>query len=216
MKSFLVIGTGKFGHFICRRLAELGHEVMIADRNEDRMSDLLDCTVSARIGDCTRRDVLETFGVEDFDECLVCMGENFQNSLQITDLLKELGARYVITVASTEIQAKFLLRNGADRVVFPDRDMANRLAVSISNDNIFDNFELSDEYSMFEISTPTEWLGKTVVEADVRKKYGLTILGRKKPNGRLTLDIHAGYVFNKDDHLMVVGSMETIAKVTDR
>lgn len=214
MKSFLIIGTGKFGHFMCRRLAEMGHEIMIADTNEESMTDLLDCTVSARIGDCTKREVLSTFGVEDFDECLVCMGENFQNSLQITDLLKELGARFVIAVASTEIQAKFLLRNGADRVVFPERDMAYRLAVSVSSDSIFDNFEISPEYSMFEIATPSEWLGRTVVAVDVRQKYGLTILGRKKPNGRLSLDIHANYVFNKDDHLMVVGSLESIRRVT--
>ena len=142
MKSFLIIGMGKFGHHICRELAKFDNEIVIADIDENRMDDLLDCVISAKIGDCTREDVMRTFGVDNYDACYVCIND-FEASLQITDLLHELGARYIIALAATNIHEKFLKKNGADMIVYPSRDIAERIAVSLSNDKIFDIIEFS-------------------------------------------------------------------------
>ena len=138
MKSFLIIGMNSFGHHLCRELFEQGSEVMIADIKESRLEDALPYSVSAKVGDCSEEDVLRSFGVANFDGCFVCIDDNFQNSLQVTSLLKEMGAKKVISKASNDIHAKFLLRNGADSVIYPERDTARTLAVSESSDNIFD------------------------------------------------------------------------------
>jgi len=208
-KSFLIIGAGKFGHYLTRELSARGSDILLADENEDKLSDLLDCVVSAKIGDCTRRDVLTTFGVEDFDACIVCVSDNFQNSLQITDLLRELNARRIISLAATSTQAKFLLKNGADEVVLPERDMAERLAVSIGNDSIYDYFELSKAYSLFEITPPPALSGRTLAQEAVRAKYGVNIVAVKPGEGEMFIP-DGGYVFNGRDHLMVLGRNEDV------
>lgn len=212
MKSFLLIGIGRYAHYLCRELANLGNEVVIADIDETKMDDLLDCVVAAKIGDCTRREVLATFGVNNYDACFVCMGSNFQNSLQVTDLLKEMGARRVISRATTDIHAKFLLRSGADEVIFPDRDMSERLAVRVSNDSVFDYFELSEELAIYEISAPHRWIGRTIGEVNVRAKYNVSILAFKK-NGRMQAMPTPNHVFVEDEHLMVLGKKEDIERL---
>ena len=213
MKSFIVIGAGKFGHYFCRFLSERDAEIMIVDGDEDKLSDMLSYVSSAKVGDCTRRDVVRSLGVEDFDEAVVCIPESFQNSLQIVDLLKELGARSVTAVASTEIQAKFLLKNGADHVVFPDRDMSERLAVSISNDSVFDFLKLSDGYAIYEITPPRRWLERTMLDVNVRRKYGVNIVAVKAPDGHMFLP-GSEYVFNADEHLVVFARDAEIKKLT--
>lgn len=213
MKSFLVIGAGKFGHFLCRQLANKQTEVMIVDADEEKLSDMLSYVSSAKVGDCTRRDVMAGLGVEDFDEAVVCIPESFQNSLQIVDLLREYGAKNITAVASTDIQAKFLSKNGADSVVFPDRDMSERLAVSISNDSIFDFLKLSDDHGIYEITPPKRWIGNTVIKMDVRKRYNVNIIAVKTRSGHLLLP-GPDYVFRTDEHLMVFGKSADIAKLT--
>ena len=212
MKSFLLIGMGRFAHYLCRELAALGNEVVIADTDENNMSDLLDCVVSAKIGDCTRREVLSSFGVSDFDACFVCIGSNFQNSLQVTDLLKELGAVRVISRATTDIHAKFLLRSGADEVVFPDRDMSERIAVRASNDSIFDYFELSEDLAVYEISVPKRWIGRTIGEVDVRAKYNVSILAYKREDRMHTVS-SPNYRFKETEHVMVLGKRADIDRL---
>lgn len=212
MKSFLLIGMGKFGHHLCRDLAELDNEIMIADENEDKMSDLLDCVISAKIGDCTKEEVLRTFGVDEFDACIVCIGDDFQNSLEVTNQLKELGAKYVISLASTNIQAKFLLANGADEVIYPERDISGRVAASISNDSIFDYIILADGFSIFEICPPEKWIGKTILDLNVRAKYHISILAIKK-DGKITVMPDAKYIFKSDEHLIVMGKDEDIKRL---
>lgn len=212
MKSFLVIGAGKFGHFVCQGLNAAGCDVMIVDEDESKLSDMLSYVSSAKIGDCTRKSVLMTFGVEDFDAAIVCIPEDFQDSLQTVDLLKELGAQYVVAVASTEVQAKFLRKNGADEIIFPDRDIAKRLAVSISNDSVFDFINLSDEYAIYEISAPKRWLKHSIIEINVQKNYNVNIVVVKSPEGTMTMP-GAKYVFNDRDHLMVLGRKSDIEKL---
>ncbi len=212
MKSILVIGAGKFGHYFCRHLADLNCEIMIVDENEDKLSDMLGYVASAKVGDCTRRDVVASLGAEDFDDAVVCIPESFQNSLQIVDLLVECGAKKITAVASTEIQAKFLAKNGANEVVFPEKDRAERLAVSISNDAVFDYLKLSDGYAIFEIVPPKKWVGQTVLSADIRRRHNVNIIAIKTPSGHMLLPT-PDYVFNADDHLMVFGKHAAIEKL---
>ena len=129
MKSILIIGMGRFGHHLCENLAMLGNDVMVVDQKEEVLEDLLPIVTSAKIGDCTNEAVLRSLGIANFDICFVCIGTNFQSSLEITSLVKELGGRRVISKANRDIHAKFLLRNGADEVIYPDRDIAEKMAV---------------------------------------------------------------------------------------
>lgn len=146
MKSILIIGLGRFGTHLCQDLARLDNEIMIVDKDEASLEDLLPLVVSAKIGDCTNEKVLKSLGVGNFDYCFVCIGENFQSSLEITSLLKDLGAKYVVSKANRDIHAKFLLRNGADEVIYPDRDIAEKVAVRFSANQVFDYVELGNNF----------------------------------------------------------------------
>lgn len=212
MKSFLVIGIGRFGRHLCRELSSRGCDILAVDRKESALTDVLPIVVSAKIGDCTREDVLKSFGVGNFDACVVCIDGNFQNSLQVTALLSELGANRVISFAGTEVQAKFLRRNGADEVIFPEGQTAERLAVTLANDSIFDCFELSDDLSVFEIATPHAWVGKSALELNVRARYGVNVLAIKQGD-RATMLNDPSYCFNAQDHLMIMGSQKDVAAI---
>ena len=209
MKSILIIGMGRFGRHLCKNLSQLGNEVMIVDEKEENLEELLPYVVSAKIGDCTNEAVLRSLGVDNFDLCFVCIGTNFQSSLEITSMVKELGGRYVVSKANRDIHAKFLLRNGADEVIYPDRDIAERLAVRYSANHVFDYIELTDEYSIYEIPPLPEWVGKSIREADIRNRYPISVLGTKVFDKAEVMP-GAGYVVQKDEHLMVVGKKEDI------
>lgn len=213
MKSFIVIGAGKFGHYFCKFLSKEDAEIMIVDGDEEKLSDMLSYVSSAKVGDCTRRDVVKGLGVEDFDEAVVCVPESFQNSLQIVDLLNEYGAKNITAVASTEIQAKFLLKNGADHIIFPDRDMSERLAVAIANDSIFDFLKLSEDHAIYEIIPPKRWITQSILAVDVRRRHSVNIIAVKTPEGRLFLP-GPDYVFNAEEHLIVFGKDKDIEKLT--
>ncbi len=213
MKSFLIIGMGHFGHHLCRSLAKMDCEIMIADKEEEALEDMLPYVVSAKIGDCTNIDVLKTFDIPSFDTCFVCMGENFQNSLEITSLLKECGAKKVISKADRDIQEKFLLRNGADAVIYPEKNMAERFAVRESSEHIFDYINLGSDYSIFEIDLLDRWVGKTVKELNFRVKYNLAVLATKKGD-HVTPVISGDSVFNQGEHLLVLGKEEDVRKLT--
>lgn len=212
MKSILMIGMGKFGHHLCKNLCEMGNQVMIVDMDEKKLEDLLPIVTTDKIGDCTNVEVLKSLGVGNFDMCIVCIGTNFQSSLEITSLVKELGAAYVVSKANRDIHAKFLLRNGADEVIYPDRDIAESLAVSLSSSHVFDYIELTDEYSIYEISTAEIWVGKTIREVDFRAKYQISILATKVGEDMKLLP-GPDYVFNREDHLMIVGERSYIKKL---
>lgn len=212
MKSFLIIGMGKFGHHMCHNLAALGNELMVVDDIEEKVEDVIDIVTSAKVGDCTKTDVLQSFGVANFDACFVCIGDNFQSSLEITYNLAELGAKKIISLASTDIHAKFLLRNGADYVIYPERDMASRLAVSISNDSIFDYIKLSDEYSIMEVTPLKAWIGKNVIQANIRAKYHINVLAVKNVQGNVSMP-GVEYIFNENDHVIVMGQQADLNKL---
>ena len=212
MKSILIIGMGRFGRHLCKNLSQLGNQVMIVDEKEENLEEMLPYVVSAKIGDCTNENVLKSLGISNFDLCFVCIGTNFQSSLEITSLVKELGGRHVVSKANRDIHAKFLLRNGADEVIYPDRDIAEKLAVRYSANHVFDYIELTEEYSIYEIPPLPEWTGKTIKELDIRNRYGIHILGTKA-NGKAKLKPGASYVMCQEEHLMVIGKKEDVDRI---
>ena len=211
MKSFLIIGMGSLGHHLCNELSKNGCEIMVADINAETMEDIMPMVVSARVCDCTKLDVLKTLGVEEFDACFVCIEDFFQACLEITDLLKDLGAKKVYSVANRDVEEKFLLRNGADRVIYPERDVASRIAGLESAENIFDCINISAEYSIFEIEPLDKWIGKTVMDLDFRNRYELNIIAVKK-DGKV-MPIRPDYMFTKEEHLLVLGHKKDVRRV---
>lgn len=212
MKSVLIIGLGRFGQHLCKKMVELKNEVMIIDVKEENVEALMPIVTNAQIGDCTNVEVLKSIGVNNFDICFVCIGTNFQSSLEITSLLKENGAKYVISKATRDIQAKFLLRNGADEVIYPERDIAEKAAIRYSSSHVFDYIEVDDEYSIYEIPVAAEWVGKTIKEVNFRAKYQVSILGIKKGENTKLLPM-ADHVFEENAHLMVIGKMEDLERL---
>lgn len=204
-KSVLIIGIGRFGRYLASKFVELGHEVMIVDRSEESMNDLLTHVTSAQIGDCTNVEVLMGLGVSNFDICFVCIGSNFQTSIEITAQLKDLGAKYVVAKADRELHEKFLLRNGADEVVFPERESANKTATRMSSPNILDFIELTPEYYIVEISPLENWIDKTIAQVGVREKYGINILATKNNQTVHSLP-GAKHVFKKEEQLIVAAN----------
>ncbi len=215
MKSILIIGLGRFGTHLCNDLSRLDNEIMAVDQDESKLEDLLPLVVSAKIGDCTNEKVLKSLGVGNFDICFVCIGNNFQSSLEITSQLKELGAKYVVSKANRDIHAKFLLRNGADEVIYPDRDIAEKVAVRFSANQVFDYVELGNNYSIYEIAPLPEWIGRTIMEVNFRATYHTNIIGIKA-GGNMKLTPGPDYVFQQDEHLMVLGHQRDVEKIVKR
>ena len=211
MKSFLIIGMGKFGHHLCESLMQYKCEIMIVDENASSLEDMLPYVVSAKVGDCTKEEVLATFGIQEFDVVFVCMGSNFQNSLQITSLVKEMGAKKVCSRANEKVQAKFLLRNGADEVIFPEQEAAQNIALRESSDSIFDCINLTEDYLICEISPRKEWLGKTLIELGLRKTYKLSVLAVKEGETIHPM-VDGTYVFKENEHIVVLGHVNDIEK----
>ncbi len=215
MKSFLIIGMGSFGHHLCRSLSRRKCEIMVVDRTGEAVEDILSLVVSAKIGDCTKKEVLEAFDVGSFDGCFVCMGSNFQNSLQITSLLKELGAKRVLSKADEDIHAKFLLRNGADVILYPERHIAEQIAIEETGDNIFECVDLGAGYFVMEIAPRREWIGKSIGALDFRNHYHLNIMAVKQKD-TMQMMPDQNYVFGREDHILVLGREEHILKLTER
>ncbi len=210
MKSVLLIGAGQFGCHVAKIMNEMRCEIMAVDIDESSINDILPFCTSAQIGDGTNEDFLRSLGVGNFDVCIVSIGDNFQSSLEITALLKELGAPVVISRASNDVQEKFLLRNGADEVVYPEKQSARRLAVKLSSDAILDFFELDESYSIYEMAMPRDWVGKSVVQLDVRRKYNINVISIKR-DGRVMIP-GADTVMSQDDRLYVIGDMKDLRR----
>ena len=211
MKSILLIGLGRFGRHIAIKLDELNHQVMAIDNNESRVEAVLPYVRNAQIGDATNEDFIRSLGVRNFDVCIVAIGDNFQSSLETTSLLKELGAKMVVSRAARDVHAKFLLRNGADEVVYPEKQLASWTAIRYSADHIFDYVELDEEHGIFEISIPDAWIGKTVGELDIRKKYNVNIMALRC-NGVLDMNIASETLLGDDQTMLVLGNIKNIQK----
>ena len=200
MKSIMLIGLGRFGKHIAMKLRELNHQVMAVDHKEERVQEILPYVTNAQIGDSTNEDFLRSLGVDNYDVCIVAIGDDFQSSLETTSLLKELGARMVVSRAATDVQEKFLLRNGADEVVYPEKQLARWTAI-----------EIDKEHAIFEVSIPRAWLGKTVGQVDIRKKYGINILA-VKTGQKLNSFITSDTLLSEEKTLMVMGKYKDLQK----
>ena len=213
MKSVLIIGLGRFGRHMAQRFIENGHEVMAIDRNEDRADDAVGLIQQILIGDATEERFMESIGVRNFDLAVCAVGENFQTVLEITVLLKDLGCKFIIARATRDVHKKLLLRNGADYVVYAEREVAERLAIKFGADNIFDYVELTPEIGIYEIALPKKWKDKSIAELAVRTKYHVSILATKKEGNIYPLP-HPAHVFEGDENIMVMGTMEDVRAIT--
>ena len=211
MKSVLVIGLGRFGKHIVEKLNELHHQVMAVDRDEQRVNDVLGQVTDAQIGDAASKTFLRTLGVDNFDVCFVAIGDDFQSSLVVTSYLKELGARKVVSRASMEVQRQFLLRNGADDVIYPEKQLAVWSAIRHTTDHVLDYIALDDEFAIYDLSVPAEWHGKTVGGLDIRKKYNLNLLAVRE-NGNPSMAVTSDTQLKQDQTILVLGKWKDIQK----
>ena len=211
MKSILLIGLGRFGKHIAMKLHELNHEVMAIDKQEERVEDVLPYVTNAQIGDSMNEAFLRSLGVGNYDVCIVAIGNDFQSSLETTSLLKELGAKMVVSRAARDVHAKFLLRNGADEIVYPEKQLATWTAIRYSSDHILDYIELDDDCAIFEIAVPEAWVGKTVGEMNIRRKYNINIMALKR-DGKLELTITPDTRFTDGEAMLVLGNNRDMQK----
>ena len=211
MKSVLLIGLGRFGRGVAEKLNELHHQVLAVDKNEERVNDILPLVTDAQIGDATSETFLRTLGVDNFDICIVTIGEDFQSSLETTSLLKELGAKKVVSRASREVHRKFLLRNGADDVVYPEGQLAAWTAIRHTTDHVLDYIALDSEYSIYDIAVPADWHGKTVGTLDIRKKYSLNLLAVRE-NGHPSMAVTSDTVLQENQTVLVLGKWKDVQK----
>ena len=211
MKTILLIGLGRFGKHIATQLNSLGHQVMAVDQDEQKVNDILPIVTSAQIGDSTNPAFLKSLGIGNYDICIVTIGNDFQSSLETTSLLKELGAKFVVSRASRDVHAKFLLRNGADEVVYPEKQVAKWAAIRYSSDHILDYIELEDGHAIFEVTVPKPWVGMSVGQIDIRKKYNINIMAIKL-NGKLSMSITPDTVLHEDQSLLVLGEYKALQK----
>lgn len=210
MKSVLILGAGNFGAMLARQMYAQGYEIMIVDVRESLINAVMPYVTDAQIGDCTNPSFLHTLGVDNYDLCVVTISENFQTSLETTSLLKDLGAKQVIARAKNEIQEKFLLRNGADEVVYPEKQVALRLATKYASEQILDFLQFDGGYSIYEMAVPDSWSGQTLPQLDVRRKYNINIISLRR-DGQVTIP-RPDDPFRKGDVVYAVGEMKQLYK----
>lgn len=210
MKTILLIGAGQFGVHLAKKLNELGHEIMAVDSKEERVDQILPYCTSAQIGDASSSEFLETLGIDEYDVCFITIGDNFQDSLETTSLVKELGGKLVVARASNDVHAKFLLRNGAPDL-YPEKQVADWAAIKCSSEHILDFMELGGNFALFEVDVPDQWVGRTIGELDIRRRHHINIIG-KKQNGMLDITLSPETVFNEGETILVLGTKKDFYK----
>lgn len=216
MKSFLVIGMGRFGTAIARELTVLGQEVLAIDENEEDVQRVAEDVTQVMQGDAQDEAVLRAVGVRNFDCCVVAVGTDMEASILITVMLKELGAKYIVAKARSAVHAKVLERVGADRVVLPESDMGRKLAQRLTHTNVVDFIGVSDEYSILEIHAPKSWIGKSLVQLAVRQKHKVNVLAvRHGENGGLDASLRPDAIIEADDLLLIMGENKFVDRVVE-
>ena len=211
--TFLVIGLGRFGTSLALKLMDSGSEVMVIDNDEEAVNHIAPHVTQAKIGDCMDEEVLRSLDPSSFDFCFVCISDNFQSSLEITSLLKEMGAPMVVSKADKDLHARLLLKIGADEVVFPERDMAARTAMRFSVNGALEYIELAPGYAIFELDVPDHWAGQTLIDLDIRKRWNVNVIGRKEEGAIRPID--ASFVFAADTHILVAGRPDDITRMVN-
>lgn len=215
MKSVLVIGMGRFGRHLAKQMQMLGNAVMVVDKDAAQIDAFAQTFTDAQIGDCTNETVVKALGVENFDVCFVTIGEDFQSSLVITSHLKTAGAKHIVAKANQSIQADLLQKIGADEVVYPEREMAEKVAVRYNAKNIFDYIPLTAEYSIYEIPILPQWVGHTIMDLNVRRKYRINIVAVKSGTALSPIP-GPDYTFTEGDHVVVIGKAEDVFKLSGK
>ena len=211
MKSILLIGLNNFGITIAKKLHELGHQVMAVDRNEQKVDMILPFVTDAQIGDATNEQFVRSLGVQNFDVCIVAVGGDFQSSLETTSLLKELGARYIVSRADRDVQRKFLIMTGADEVINPEKQIAEWAAIRYGSNHILDYIKLDSDHAIFEVDVPRDWVGKTIGQIDIRRRYAINIMGIRE-NGKMNLSVSPEMVLHSTNTMLVLGDNKAIHK----
>ena len=211
MKSILLIGVNRFGALLAKYFHEQGHQIMAVDKDEERINSILPYVTDAQIGDSTNEAFLRTLGVNNYDICIVTIGGDFQSSLETTSLLKELGGKLVVSRSDREVQTKFLLRNGADEVINPEKQIAEWAAIRYASNHILDYIKLDDDHGIFEVPIPSEWNGKSIGQIDIRKRFGITIMAVKN-NGKMNLSVTPDTVLDSSKTMLILGEQKSIQK----
>ena len=211
MKTVLLIGFGRFGANMAKELNNLGCQVMAVDINEDRVNDAPNYITRAQIGDSTKKEFLKSLGVKNFDLCVVTISDDFQNSLETTSVLKELDAKFIVSRAANDAQEKFLRLAGADDVIYPESQMAKWAAIRYGLDNILDYIELDENHAIIEVNVPKGWIGKSIGVLDVRRRFGINIMGVKQ-NNVLNVEITPDTVLSENKTLFAVGEYRALQK----
>lgn len=212
MKQYVVIGCGRFGGSVARTLYNMGHDVLAIDSSGETIQYISEEVTHAIQADATDESVLKSLGIRNFDVAIITIGSNIQASVMTTLMVKELGVKYVVAKANNEIHAKLLFKIGADRVVFPERDMGIRVAHNLVSSNILDYIELAPEYSIMEITAPSEWTGKTLLDLNIRSKYGINVMAIKHDSQINISPVAADYI-RDGDILVVVGRNKDLEKL---
>ena len=212
MKSYIVIGLGRFGARAAKRLCELGCEVLAIDRNGDLVQPIANLVTHAVVGDARDKEVLRALGAKDFECAIVAIGGNLADSVLATMNLNELGVPHIVCKASDETHRQVLLKLGADQVVIPEQEQADRLAKNLSNPNVLDYIELSKEHGIIEIPAPKDWVNKSLKELNVRAKLGVNIIA-VKTNGKINVSPAADYRIEKEDIMVVLGNTAALDAV---
>ena len=212
MKSYIVIGLGRFGSEAARRLCELGNEVLAMDTESDLVQQISGEVTHAVVGDARDKEVLRALGAKDFDCGIVAIGGSLANSVLATMNLKELGIPYVVCKAHDETHRQVLKKLGADRVVIPEQEYAARLAKSLSSHNVLDYIELSEDYGIIEVPAPNPWQEKSLLDLNVRAKLGVNILAIKR-SGQITVSPGADFCILQGDIVVVLGDNAALKAV---
>ncbi len=212
MKNILVIGAGRFGTYLMQKFAAQGDEILVIDSQEERLEKVLPYVTSSLIGDATDEDFMKSIGVDTFDLCVVSIGDDFQSSLETTSLLKELGAKFVISRASRGVHEKFLLRNGADEVVYPEKFMAKWTAIRFSSANVKDYIPVPGDYSIFEVEVPASWVGKSMIDLKIRQNMRLNVLAVKNSKDDFNMDYDPTEAFKAGQTVVIIGSDADLRK----
>ncbi len=215
MKSFLLIGVGRFGKHLAKKLIDLGNDVVAVDKDAEKLERLNNLLTDSFVGDCTNEGVLRALGINNYDVCFVCIDDDFQASMEITSMLKELGAEYVVSTAKLDRQSDLLYKIGADDVIYAEKQIAEKTGIRYNAQNIFDLIQVTNEYAIYEIAVPVSWTNKSIVEINVRKNYSVNIIAVKNGN-EINPAPGANYVFKANDHIMTIGKQKDIMKLTSQ
>ncbi|MCM3129753.1 MULTISPECIES: TrkA family potassium uptake protein [unclassified Paenibacillus] len=211
-KQYAVIGMGRFGSSVAYALSEMGFDVLAIDRDEHRIQDISNVVTHAVSADCTDEEALRALGIRNFDVVVVAIGEDIQASILTTLILKDMGIQYLIVKAKSELHGKVLSKIGADKVVYPERDMGMRVAHHLASPNILDYIELSEEYSILEMKASSNIIGKNLVQLNIRARYGCNVIAIRKGT-EMNISPDADYELQPEDVLIIVGHKDDLTKL---